>query len=173
METKPTPAGKVVPIETKPVPVKDLFQEMLAWSNRVAKRAYELFQVRGFEHGHDLEDWFNAERELLKPVALEVKDMKDELMVHAEVPGFEAKDLEIELEGNCLVIKGKRETEKEEKEKGGKTIFTERKADEIYRMVTLPVPVLSEKAQAELRNGILELKLPKAAKPKAIKVTAA
>jgi HSP20 family protein len=77
------------------------------------------------------------------------------------------------VEGANLVIKGKREATKEEKEKEGKTIYSERKEEQIYRMVELPVPVLTEKAQAEIKNGVLELKLPKAAKPKSIKVAAA
>ncbi len=171
MKNEITPAGKVLPIVTKPAGPKDLFHEMFEWTDRIAKRAFELFQVRGFANGHDLEDWFTAERELLKPVALELKDTKDDLVVKAEVPGFDAKDLEIEMEGDNLVIKGKRETTKEEKE--GKTIYTERKAEQIYRMIELPVPVLTEKAVAEIKNGVLELKLPKAAKPKSITVTAA
>jgi len=173
MKTELTNPGKVLPIITKPEGPKDLFREMFEWTDRIAKRAYELFGMRGFTDGHDLDDWFAAERELLKPVALEVKNTPDEVMVRAEVPGFEPKDLEIEIEGINLVIRGKHETTKEEKKKEGKTIYTERKTEEIYRVVELPAPVMVEMAKAELKNGVLELKLPKAAKPKTIAITAA
>lgn len=173
MKSELTNRSKVLPIVTKPASPNDLFREMFEWTDRIAKRAYDLFQLRGFAEGHDLDDWLAAEREFLKPVALELKDNKDELIVRAEVPGFEPKDLEIEVEGANLVIKGKRETTKEKKEKEGKTIYSESKEEQIYRMVELPVPVLTEKAQAEIKNGVLELKLPKAAKPKSIKVAAA
>lgn len=171
MKTALTTPGKVMPIAV--MPEKEMFREMMEMTDRIAKRAYEMFAGRGFMNGHDLEDWFAAEREFLKPVPLELKDAKDELIVRAEVPGFEAKDLTIKVEGMNLVIRGKRETTKEEKEKEGKTVYTERKAEEIYRLVPLPVMVMPETAKAEINNGVLELTLPKAAKPRNIKVAAA
>jgi HSP20 family protein len=154
------------------VALDSLFKEMTEWSNRIAKRAYEFFAESGFTNGHDRDDWFKAEREFLKPVALDVKDSKDEFVVTANVPGFDAKDLDIHVSGSHLVIEGKHETE-EKKDKQGKAIFAERKFQQIYRMVELPAPVVAEKAHAELKNGALELKLPKADKPKQIKVAAA
>lgn len=171
MKTALTTPGKVLPMAI--MPEREMFREMMEMTDRIAKRAYEMFAGRGFADGHDLADWFAAEREFLKPVPLELKDAKDELIVRAEVPGFEAKDLTIEVEGMNLVIRGKRETTKEEKEKEGKTVYTERKAEEIYRLVPLPVMVMPETAKAEINNGVLELTLPKAAKPRNIKVAAA
>jgi HSP20 family protein len=154
------------------VALDSLFKEMAEWSNRIAKRAYEFFAESGFTNGHDRDDWFKAEQELLKPVALDVKDLKDEFVVTAKVPGFDAKDLDIHVSGSRLVIEGRHATE-EKKDKEGKPTLTERKCQQIYRMVELPAPVAAEKAHAELKNGELELKLPKAEKPKQIKVAAA
>jgi HSP20 family molecular chaperone IbpA len=71
------------------------------------------------------------------------------------------------LEHNC-----RRETTKEENEKEGKTVYTERKTEEIYRLVPLPVMVMPETAKAEVKNGVL-VTLPKAARPRNIKVAAA
>lgn len=163
---------------TKPVAVHEmtldsLFKEMLEWSDRISRRAYEFFAASGFTNGHDREDWFRAEQELLKPVALEVKDAKDEFVVKAEVPGFEAKDLNVRLNGSHLVIEGKHETSEQKKEKEGEIICNERKSKQICRMVQLPAVVIADRAKAELKNGVLELKLPKAEKPKEIKVAAA
>src|SRR5579864_6573441 len=104
MKTEAIAPAKSVAVQEKSL--DDLFKEMSEWSDRIAKRAYEFFAGSGFTNGHDREDWFKAEQELLKPVALEVKDTKDELIVTAEVPGFEAKDLEIRLNGSHLVIEG-------------------------------------------------------------------
>jgi len=160
-------------IAIQQVGLESLFKEMAEWSNRIAKRAYEFFTNSGFTHGHDLDDWFKAEEELLKPVALEVKDSKDEFVVTAEVPGFDARDLQVHLNGSHLVIEGRCETAEEKKEKTGKAIYSERKSQQICRRIELPAPVLAEHAQAELKNGILELKLPKAKKPKQITVAAA
>lgn len=161
-------------VATQEVSFDSLFKEMTEWSNRIAKRAYELFAESGFTDGHDLEDWFKAEKEFLKPVALDVKDTKDEFIVRADVPGFDAEDLNIRVNGSHLVIEGKHETEeKKDKGKGGNPVVTERKCQQIYRMVELPAPVVAEKAHADLKNGALEVNLPKAEKAKQIKVVAA
>jgi HSP20 family protein len=166
----------IVPVKSvaiREISVDHLLKEMSEWSNRIAKRAYEFFASSGFTHGHDLDDWFKAEGELLKLVALDVKDAKDDFIVKAQVPGFDAKDLDVHLNGSRLIIEGKHETAEEKKEKEGKIVCSQRKCEEIYRVVDLPAAVLADKAQAELKNGVLELKLPKAAKPKQIQIAAA
>lgn len=153
-------------------PLKDMFRELSEWTDRIAKRAFEIFEGNGFLMGHDLDNWLAAERELLKPVAIEVKDNKEEFTVTAEVPGFNAEDLEIQVLDSRLILKGKHE-DIEKREKEGEVIYSERKARELYRMIDLPTPVLEDKAVAKLRNGVLELKLPKAQKTVPIKVMAA
>jgi HSP20 family protein len=164
MKTELTIPDKTPTVAIKPTDGKDLLQEMVDWTNRISKRAYELFDLGGFNHGHDKEDWFTAERNLLKPVALDVREMKDELIVRAEVPGFEANDLTIEVNGNMLVIKGSKETNKENKNKEGRTIYTDQTAESIYKMVELPMAIVAEEARAIVKNGVLELKLPKSEK---------
>src|SRR5579859_650263 len=157
---------------TKNVAIQESrLEDISEWSDRIAKRAFELFAASGFTDGHDLEDWFQAEKQLLKPLALDVKDLASEFVVTAEVPGFEANELNIHVNGQQLIIEGKREFSDEKKEKGATRI--ESKLEEIYRAVELPAPVLLDEATSELKNGILELKLPKAAKPRQIKIVAA
>jgi HSP20 family molecular chaperone IbpA len=75
----------------------------------VARRAYELFEGRSYQNGHDVEDWLRAESELLCPVSVEIEESKDQLMVFAKVRGFTAQDIEISAEAQCLFISGKRE----------------------------------------------------------------
>jgi HSP20 family protein len=82
--------------------------------------------------------------------------------VDAEVPGFEAKDLEITLEPQRLIISGKRET-KEEKQTG-KSVYREQCSNEIFRAVSLPAEVDASKATATLKNGMLEVQVPKSAR---------
>ena len=151
--------------------LESLFKEMSEWSNRIAQRAYDLFASSGFVNGHELDNWLQAERQLLKPIAVELKENGDQFIVTAEVPGFAAKQLAIHINGSRLVIEGN--SQRDERKQNGKTVYSERESQQIYRSIELPGPVLADKASAEVKNGILELKLPKAEKASQVKVVAA
>jgi HSP20 family molecular chaperone IbpA len=94
----------------KVLPASNLFDRIEDLSNSIARRAFEIFEGRGCEMGHDLEDWFRAESELLHPMHLDISESDDALTVHAEVPGFGAKELEVGVERHRLTISGKQET---------------------------------------------------------------
>jgi HSP20 family protein len=164
-------SAKKTPVVTE-ITLDDLFKHMSEWSNRIAKRAYDFFAASGFTNGHDLEDWFKAERELLKPVALEVKEAPDEFIIKVEMPGFNADDLNIEVNGSHVIIEGSHEIHDDKHEKE-QTIQPERSCAQVYRSIELPTQVLADSAKAALKNGVLELKLPKAAKGKLTKIAAA
>jgi HSP20 family protein len=134
----------------------------------IAKRAFEIFNNNGRWFGTELSDWLQAESEILHPVHLEISETDDALNVRAEVPGFTAKELNIQVEGNRLTIAGKHES-KEETTKG-KTIYSERCAKEILRSVDLPLAVDPTKVNAQLMNGILNIDLPKAKNAKTVPV---
>jgi HSP20 family molecular chaperone IbpA len=55
-------------------------------TNAIAQRTFGLFQQRGGADGRDLEDWFRAESELLKPVPIEISESNDTYTIRAEVP---------------------------------------------------------------------------------------
>jgi HSP20 family protein len=171
MKNEGASQAKSVPV--RQVGLDSLLEKMSEWSNRIAKRAYQFFADSGFSNGHDLDDWFKAEQELLKPVALDIKDAKGEFVVTAKVPGFEAKDLSVHVNGSHLVIEGKPESAEEKKAKEQQTVYKEHKTQQIYQMIELPAPVLAEKAHGQLKNSVLELKLPKAETPRQTKVAAA
>lgn len=139
----------------------------------ISRRAYELCQSRGFYHGNDLDDWYRAESELLRFVAVEVVENENEVKVLADVPGFDPKDITVQLEANRLLIRGKTE-HSQERHKGNLT-YSERLGNEIFRVVNLPTEVDSDKANAVVRDGVLELTLPKSesAKSKRLQVKAA
>jgi HSP20 family protein len=84
------------------------------------------------------------------------------------VPGFNAKELEINIEDRRLTISGKRETHEEGKDK--KTVYSEYCSDQLLRVVDLPGDVKAELAKANLKDGILEVEVPKAAPAKKIAV---
>jgi HSP20 family protein len=126
----------------------------------IARRAFELFESEGGPNGRDVEHWLKAETELLHPVPVTVTETDDALTVQAEVPGFNAAELQIGVESGRLTIAGKKESKEEQKK--GKAVYREQRSSEILRVVTLPAAVDASKATATLTNGVVELILPKA-----------
>jgi HSP20 family protein len=132
----------------------------------IAKRAFEIFNNNGQWFGNELSDWLQAESEILHPIHLEIAETEDALNVRAEVPGFTARELNIQVDGNRLTIAGKHESTEESRK--GKKIYSERCAKEILRSVELPMAVDPTKVNAQLMNGILSIELPKAQDAKAV-----
>jgi HSP20 family protein len=153
-------------------PVSNFLDDLDSLSRETARLAYGLFQQRGSANGCDLDDWFQAEAELLRPLPIEMSESDDHYVIRAEVPGFDAKNLTIHADPNSIYIRGKNEQKKEEK-KGGALKYSELSASEVCRRIALPSSINPEKITARLTNGLLELTLPKAAPPKTIEVKAA
>jgi HSP20 family protein len=151
-------------------PVENLMDRINKMSQAIAQRAYEIFEGNGRKFGHDLDDWFKAEMDMLHPVHVNIAESGDSLEAMAEVPGFNEKEIEVSVEPNRLTISGKRETETTKEEKKGKTVYSEFCSNQILRIVDLPASVAAEKTIATLKNGVLQLTMPKAAKAKAIEI---
>jgi len=156
------------PVAVKQPAAVDVFDRMQQIYDSIAHRAFEIFENNGRWLGHDLEHWFCAESELLHPVHLEMAESDDNLTVRAEVPGFSTKELQINVEPRKLTILGKHEAQEESKK--GKTIYSERCAKQILRVVDLPVEVDSSKVSAILKDGVLNIELPKAAHAKTVRI---
>jgi HSP20 family protein len=165
-----TTKQSTAPAPLKLVPPSNLFERVQKLHDLIARRAFEIFDGNGKTFGHDLEDWFKAESELLHPVHIDVSESEGNLTVKAEVPGFTAKELEVALEPRRVTITGKRETKDERKDT--KTIYTEVRSDQVLRVIDLPAGVDVDKAGATLKDGILELRMPKAAPAKRIQIAA-
>jgi HSP20 family molecular chaperone IbpA len=156
------------PVTPKPVKVESLLDRMNEVFNDISKRAFEIFEGSGRMFGREVDDWLKAEREFLRPVHIQLSESGESLELRAEVPGFNEKELEISVEPSRVTISGKRETSKEEKK--GKTVYSETGRDQILRVVDLPVEIETDKATATLKNGVLELSMPKAAKARSIRI---
>lgn len=87
---------------------------------------------------------------------LEVNETEKDVVVRAEMPGFEPAELNVELRNHRLFIKAEKKVEETKKEKGTKV--TERHYE---RVVELPVETEPAKVEATYRNGVLEVHLPK------------
>lgn len=104
--------------------------------------------------------------------AMDLYETEDEVVVKAAVPGIAAEDVDIQITGDVLTIRG--ESRQEEEHEEATYHLREQRYSSFARSLELPAPVLADKANAEVVNGVLTLSLPKAeeAKPKAIKVKA-
>jgi HSP20 family protein len=141
--------------------IKEMFDNL-------ARRAFSIFESNGRRLGNELADWLRAETELFHPAHIQLAESGDGFTVRAEVPGFASKDLEINIEGRQLTISGKREKHQERKDK--KTVYTETCSDHLLRTIELPADVNAEAAKGTLKDGILELELPKAAPAKKVAI---
>jgi len=103
--------------------------------------------------------------------ALDMYESEDKLTVEVELPGLEAKDIEISLEDDILHIKGERKFEGEVKEENYHRI--ERAYGYFERNIPLPRKVDEEKVAASVTGGVLRIEMPKATetKPKQIPIT--
>lgn len=153
---------------SKAIQPRDPFERADNIYEQIARRAFEIFQGNGGIAGGDVDDWLKAEAQILYPLQLEVKKTDAGVSVEAKVPGFEAENLAVGLEGRRLTITGKRESKMERKDEKG--AYEEQTSDEIFRAIALPVDVDPDKATATVKNGILRLQMPKTNKPKAARV---
>jgi len=112
--------------------------------------------------------WGNGHDSFLPPV--DVRETADKIFVEAELPGVEAKDLQIKLEGDVLWISGERRNESEKKTQSYQHL--ERSCGRFERQLTLPAGADPEKVDAVYKNGVLTIEIAKKEdfKPKAIQV---
>ncbi len=96
---------------------------------------------------------------------VDVVDRGNDIVVTADMPGVDKKDIKINVRGDMLEISAEKKAEKEEKEKG--YVRHERSYNRFYRSIRLPSPVEKDNARASFNNGVLEVTLPKAMKVEA------
>jgi HSP20 family protein len=102
--------------------------------------------------------------------AVDMYETKDDVVVTFELPGIREKEVSVSITGDVLTVKGERKWDEELNDQGYHRM--ERVYGKFERSVPLPVPAQADKVKATYRDGVLEVKLPKAeeVKPKEIKV---
>jgi HSP20 family protein len=93
--------------------------------------------------------------------AAEMEETDTEIRLKLEVPGMEAKDIDLEVSNEAIEIKGERKIETKTEDKG--VVRSELYYGRFERRIPLPSPIRSQEAQAEYKNGILMITLPKVA----------
>ena len=102
--------------------------------------------------------------------SVDMYETKDDLYVTFELPGIREKEVSVSITNDVLTVKGERKWDKEVKDEAYHRL--ERVYGKFERAVPLPMPVQADKVKATYRDGVLEIKLPKAeeVKPKEIKI---
>lgn len=91
--------------------------------------------------------------------AIELQDTQDNLILRAEIPGVEGKDIDVQVTREAVAISGERRFEKKTQDKG--FFRSEFRYGSFQRVLPLPVPIQHEQVKADFKNGILTLTLPK------------
>lgn len=91
--------------------------------------------------------------------SLEVRETDKAYQVTADLAGFEQKDVQIDLDDNVLVLQGERRDEHSESDDG--RYYTERAYGRFERRIPLDHEVEADKVQARLKNGVLDIEIPK------------
>jgi len=101
---------------------------------------------------------------------VDIYETEDAIVLKAELPGVEPKDVEVRVEDNTLFLKGERKFEKEVKEQNYHRV--ERSYGSFARSFSLPNSISTDKVKAEFKDGMLTLTMPKReeSKPKTIKI---
>lgn len=122
------------------------------------------------------DDYFGSGRRAFKSEtwvpSVDVSETDDKIVVKAEIPGMESKDIDISLSGDVLTIKGEKKSEREEKEENYHLV--ERSYGSFSRSLRLPVGVDGDKIEASYKQGVLTVTCPKKeeVKPKPIEIKA-
>lgn len=166
-------------------------RELIHWNNPssvlVQKRedishslsALQAEMNRLFNHFYNgsqvyLTDW---DKNLADLPAVNVVEDGSSFKVEAELAGMDPKNVEVEVAGGCLTVKGERKEEKKEEKDGGSYLRQEISYGSFTRTIALPDTADSDKAKASFKNGILTVTVPKKPeaqqKPKKIEIKTA
>jgi HSP20 family molecular chaperone IbpA len=166
-EPKPEPISERAPNLYAMDSFGDLAREI---SNRIAIRAYEIYESRGSAHGYDLEDWVLAVSEILQHVPVEVSETETYLTIRAEVTGFTDRDLEVRVVPRAVCITGRRQ--ENAWQAGEPATDSDRRPARIFCVLDLPSEVDPARVEATAGGGILEVNLVKMGSRKVVPVRA-
>ncbi len=139
----------------------DPYRDMVTLRDRMNRLFEDMTVAKGEEKDLMAHSWAPA---------VDIYETENEVVLSAEIPGVEAKDVEIKVEDNNLTLRGERRFEKETKEENYHRV--ERSYGSFFRSFALPSYVDQDKIEAEHENGVLKIHMPKRSelKPRKVKI---
>ena len=124
---------------------RPLLEEMESISASIRSKAYELFLMRGSNPGNDLEDWLQAERQLMWLPDTELSEKEKEFQVRIHLQGLEANDIHIIALPNSILLHAEPKS----------------RESRFFQRLDFKAPVNPDRVTAKLDKGILQVVVPK------------
>jgi HSP20 family protein len=145
---------------------EDMAFEIAPWRRSAGMRPY----------WREMDDFFNrffrnmplTERGWEWAPSVDISETDGTIILKAEMPGLEAKDIDIDITGDMLTLKGEKKVEEERKEE--RYYCRERHYGSFQRSFQLPAGIQSDKVDADFKNGILTVNIPKSEESKQKKI---
>jgi HSP20 family protein len=148
---------KVEDVGPEPRPIFEAIEKRL---DEVRRRAFEFFEKRRYQPGHELDDWFKAEHEVFGWPAAELVEKDGKYEAQITLPGFDPKEVQVTVTPSEIIVHA--ETKHEKKIEKPNVLWTEFGSDDVYRRFELPARIDVDKTSATLDNGMLHITAAKA-----------
>jgi HSP20 family protein len=135
--------------------MESIFEQLDGLHDRIMKRAYEIFDSSGHILGRELDNWLQAEQELIWKPSIELEEKDNKFFLQIAVPGIESKDLDIEVTPEHLLVKA--EMYRKSDDEKGKIHKSEFAAGNLFRAVHFPKKIDPDKVKAEFKDGMLRV----------------
>jgi len=145
-------------------------EELEGLADRIRNRAYEIFQSRNHD-GDAVEDWLQAEKDLIFAPEPELLDREGEYELSMAVPGFTTAETKVTVFPDGITVSA--ESTHEQSEKDGDAHCSEFGHKALYRRINLPKTISEDSVTAKLEDGILRITAQKAENPALSKAFAA
>ena len=155
MADVPVEVKKTAPAQTS---APDIWQSFRSEMDRL----FDRFGFPSLRRVFDIEPaWRSASSFSFSVPAIDMSEDEKAYKISAELPGIDAKDIDVSVSGDMLVLKGEKRQEQEEKDKNYH--FSERAYGSFQRAFDLPASVDRDKVAADFSKGVLTITLPKTA----------
>jgi HSP20 family protein len=134
-----------------------------SWLPSTRNREIEPFRTFKTQLDSYFEDWFGRSIGGVLAPRVDVAETDKDVVLSAELPGVEEKDIDVSLRGDQLTIKGEKKSEhEEEREQNGRVVHRlERSYGSFQRTISVPYAVDPGQVSAEFKDGVLRIRLPK------------
>lgn len=160
-------------VDKKQIGTASIFQELKDLTERVRERAFQIFEGRRGGDERAIEDWLNAERDLLCSTEADLVEQNGAFEVQMNAPGFEPGEVKVTALPDALIVSAA-STHSHEQTKGN-VRFCEFGQKSLFRRFDLPEAINLDKVTADLNKGVLRLTAAKAnqsASPKSKSIAA-